>query len=215
MAREICMESETCILYSIIRVCLLCFVCLSICWCIAWFNFQSFPICRPRSDPARGMELLWHPDVVHVYLPLLSDCSNPETLEAAAGAIQNLAACEWQVSTVCKADTLADSIGEIIEERSSNYKLITKSLYYYQAGESLSDLTNSGPVLLENNWLNVLRTTDKQVCIQVNENDWTIFLIFSGNSDMYITCITGVLQMYYLCMNNMEYSQNTIHVWYK
>ncbi len=43
------------------------------------------------------MELLWQPEVVRVYLALLSDCSNPETLEAAAGAIQNLAACEWQV----------------------------------------------------------------------------------------------------------------------
>ena len=29
---------------------------------------------------------------------LPSDCSNPVTLEAAAGAIQNLAACEWEVS---------------------------------------------------------------------------------------------------------------------
>lgn len=44
------------------------------------------------------MELLWQPEVVSVYLPLLSDCSNPETLEAAAGAIQNLAACDWTVS---------------------------------------------------------------------------------------------------------------------
>ena len=53
---------------------------------------------RPRSDPSQGQDLLWLPSVVHVYLPLLSDCSNPETLEAAAGAIQNLAACEWEVS---------------------------------------------------------------------------------------------------------------------
>ncbi|XP_064635966.1 catenin delta-2-like isoform X3 [Lineus longissimus] len=51
-----------------------------------------------RTDPVRGMELLWQPSVVHIYLPLLSDCSNPETLEAAAGAIQNLAACEWEPS---------------------------------------------------------------------------------------------------------------------
>ena len=32
------------------------------------------------------------------YLNLLSNCSNPETLEAAAGAIQNLSACYWQPS---------------------------------------------------------------------------------------------------------------------
>ena len=43
--------------------------------------------------------MLWQPEAVGVYLPLLSDCSNPETLEAAAGAIQNLAACEWEVRT--------------------------------------------------------------------------------------------------------------------
>ena len=44
------------------------------------------------------MELLWQTDVVQPYLALLSECSNPETLEAAAGAIQNLAACYWQPS---------------------------------------------------------------------------------------------------------------------
>ena len=52
---------------------------------------------RPRMEPVRGMELLWQPAVVEVYLLLLNDASNPETLEAAAGAIQNLAACDWQV----------------------------------------------------------------------------------------------------------------------
>ena len=52
---------------------------------------------RPRMEPVRGMELLWQPSVVEVYLLLLNDASNPETLEAAAGAIQNLAACDWQV----------------------------------------------------------------------------------------------------------------------
>ena len=44
------------------------------------------------------MDLLWQPEVVQPYLNLLSNCSNPETLEAAAGAIQNLAACYWQPS---------------------------------------------------------------------------------------------------------------------
>ena len=53
---------------------------------------------RPRTEFARGMELLWQPTIVNVYIPLLCDCSNPETLEAAAGAVQNLAACDWQVS---------------------------------------------------------------------------------------------------------------------
>lgn len=41
--------------------------------------------------------------VVGPYLALLSDCSNPETLEAAAGALQNLAACYWQPSIDVRA----------------------------------------------------------------------------------------------------------------
>ncbi|KAK7085034.1 Plakophilin-4 [Halocaridina rubra] len=58
----------------------------------------------PRTEPLRGMELLWQPEVVvGPYLALLSDCSNPETLEAAAGALQNLAACYWQPSIDVRA----------------------------------------------------------------------------------------------------------------
>ncbi|CAL8134880.1 unnamed protein product [Orchesella dallaii] len=56
-----------------------------------------------KSEPVRGMELLWQPEVVQAYLALLSNCSNPETLEAAAGAIQNLAACYWQPSIEIRA----------------------------------------------------------------------------------------------------------------
>lgn len=41
--------------------------------------------------------------VVHSYLQLLQSCSNPETLEAAAGALQNLAACYWQPSIEIRA----------------------------------------------------------------------------------------------------------------
>lgn len=41
--------------------------------------------------------------MVQPYLNLLSNCSNPETLEAAAGAIQNLAACYWQPSIDIRA----------------------------------------------------------------------------------------------------------------
>lgn len=54
------------------------------------------------------MELLWQADVVQPYLSLLSDCSNPETLEAAAGAIQNLAACYWQPSVDIRAAVRKD-----------------------------------------------------------------------------------------------------------
>jgi len=40
---------------------------------------------------------LWSVNLVKDYLTLLDQSSNPETLEASAGAIQNLAACYWQV----------------------------------------------------------------------------------------------------------------------
>lgn len=58
---------------------------------------------RNTSEPAKGMELLWQPEVVHLYLPLLAECSNREILEAAAGAVQNLAACYWQPSIDIRA----------------------------------------------------------------------------------------------------------------
>ncbi|XP_034941607.1 catenin delta-2 isoform X2 [Chelonus insularis] len=56
-----------------------------------------------RTEPVKGMELLWQPEVVQCYLSLLQTCSNPETLEAAAGALQNLAACYWQPSIEIRA----------------------------------------------------------------------------------------------------------------
>ncbi|XP_017769683.1 PREDICTED: catenin delta-2 isoform X3 [Nicrophorus vespilloides] len=56
-----------------------------------------------RGEPVRGTELLWQPEVVQAYLALLQSCSNPETLEAAAGALQNLAACYWQPSIEIRA----------------------------------------------------------------------------------------------------------------
>lgn len=51
----------------------------------------------------KGYERLWQPEVVQYYLALLQTCSNPETLEAAAGAIQNLSACYWQPSIDIRA----------------------------------------------------------------------------------------------------------------
>ncbi|XP_074659788.1 uncharacterized protein LOC141912468 [Tubulanus polymorphus] len=64
---------------------------------------RQFDPNRPRTEPIKGMELLWQPNVVYIYLPLLSDCSNPETLEAAAGAIQNLSAGDWTPSVDIRA----------------------------------------------------------------------------------------------------------------
>ena len=44
--------------------------------------------------------MLWHPTIVKPYLTLLSECSNPDTLEGAAGALQNLAAGSWKVKVI-------------------------------------------------------------------------------------------------------------------
>nr|XP_042905444.1 catenin delta-2 isoform X4 [Parasteatoda tepidariorum] len=56
-----------------------------------------------ESDPASGFALLWQPEVAQLYISLLTECSNPETLEAAAGAIMNLAACYWEPSIDIRA----------------------------------------------------------------------------------------------------------------
>lgn len=61
-------------------------------------NINSSKLSTPQ-----GKDLLWQPDVVKPYLALLAQCSNSETLEAAAGAIQNLAACYWQPSIDIRA----------------------------------------------------------------------------------------------------------------
>ncbi|XP_077978169.1 catenin delta-2-like [Glandiceps talaboti] len=47
---------------------------------------------RPRKEPPSGKSLLWQPDVSKPYFCLLSECSNIETLEAAAATVQNLTA---------------------------------------------------------------------------------------------------------------------------
>ena len=54
----------------------------------------------PLPDHTSGVGLLWQTGVVRVYLDLLLECSNPETLEGAAGALQNLTACSWEPAQV-------------------------------------------------------------------------------------------------------------------
>uniref|UniRef100_A0AAY4AG23 Catenin (cadherin-associated protein), delta 2b n=1 Tax=Denticeps clupeoides TaxID=299321 RepID=A0AAY4AG23_9TELE len=54
-----------------------------------WDGVGPFP---DSADPPKGLQMLWHPSIVKPYLTLLSECSNPDTLEGAAGALQNLAA---------------------------------------------------------------------------------------------------------------------------
>lgn len=54
----------------------------------------------PLPEHNSGVGLLWQPVVVRIYLDLLLECSNPETLEGAAGALQNLTACSWEPAQV-------------------------------------------------------------------------------------------------------------------
>ncbi|XP_073347487.1 catenin delta-2b isoform X5 [Pagrus major] len=60
-----------------------------------WDGVGPFP---DLAEPPKGIQMLWHPTIVKPYLTLLSECSNPDTLEGAAGALQNLAAGSWKVS---------------------------------------------------------------------------------------------------------------------
>uniref|UniRef100_A0A3Q3J779 Catenin delta 2 n=1 Tax=Monopterus albus TaxID=43700 RepID=A0A3Q3J779_MONAL len=59
-----------------------------------WDGLGPFP---DTTEPPKGVQMLWHPTIVKPYLTLLSECSNPDTLEGAAGALQNLAAGSWKV----------------------------------------------------------------------------------------------------------------------
>ncbi len=67
--------------------------------CFQWDGVGPFP---DSSDPPKGLQMLWHPSIVKPYLTLLSECSNPDTLEGAAGALQNLAAGSWKVGPTLK-----------------------------------------------------------------------------------------------------------------
>ncbi|XP_061763080.1 ARVCF delta catenin family member b isoform X5 [Nerophis ophidion] len=52
---------------------------------------------------AKGFELLYQPEVVRLYLSLLTESQNYNTLEAAAGALQNLGAGQWTWSNYIRA----------------------------------------------------------------------------------------------------------------
>ncbi|KAM3726377.1 Juxtamembrane domain-associated catenin [Dirofilaria immitis] len=56
-----------------------------------------------ESKNMAGTELLWQSQLVKLYLKLLQEASNPEILEASAGAIQNLAACHFEPSVNVRA----------------------------------------------------------------------------------------------------------------
>nr|XP_020485561.1 armadillo repeat protein deleted in velo-cardio-facial syndrome homolog isoform X3 [Labrus bergylta] len=56
-----------------------------------------------RTEQNKGLELLYQPEVVRLYLSLLTCSHNHNTLEAAAGALQNLAAGQWAWSSFIRA----------------------------------------------------------------------------------------------------------------
>ncbi|XP_072228508.1 splicing regulator ARVCF [Leuresthes tenuis] len=56
-----------------------------------------------RTELIKGLELLYQPEVVRLYLSLLTCSHNSNTLEAAAGALQNLAAGHWAWSSYIRA----------------------------------------------------------------------------------------------------------------
>ncbi|XP_075955236.1 splicing regulator ARVCF [Anarhichas minor] len=56
-----------------------------------------------RTDQMKGLELLYQPEVLRLYLSLLTCSHNHNTLEAAAGALQNLAAGHWAWSSYIRA----------------------------------------------------------------------------------------------------------------
>ncbi|XP_034060964.1 armadillo repeat protein deleted in velo-cardio-facial syndrome homolog isoform X1 [Gymnodraco acuticeps] len=56
-----------------------------------------------RTEQMKGLELLYQPEVVRLYLSLLTCSHNHNTLEAAGGALQNLAAGQWAWSSFIRA----------------------------------------------------------------------------------------------------------------
>lgn len=73
---------------------------------------------------AAEFKALWEPELVKLYLSILKDGTNPVTMEAAAGAIQNLTACYWQPAedtraTVRKEKSLPDLVDLLTHERDS------------------------------------------------------------------------------------------------
>ncbi|KAG8521955.1 Armadillo repeat protein deleted in velo-cardio-facial syndrome, partial [Galemys pyrenaicus] len=65
-------------------------------------NFDTLDLPK-QTEAAKGFELLYQPEVVRLYLSLLTESRNFNTLEAAAGALQNLSAGNWMWATYIRA----------------------------------------------------------------------------------------------------------------
>ncbi|XP_066507478.1 splicing regulator ARVCF isoform X3 [Hoplias malabaricus] len=81
-----------------------------------FYNNPATQTAKPRSHQkkkeemdcfggrsTKGLELLYQPEVVRLYLSLLKLSHNQNTLEAAAGALQNLSAGQWAWSNYIRA----------------------------------------------------------------------------------------------------------------
>ncbi|CAF3131004.1 unnamed protein product [Rotaria socialis] len=77
-------------------------------------NQTIHPILPPREG--RPVEMLWQTDVIGTYVHLLRHSSNPDTLEATAGCIQNLTACYWKPSMDLRAEVRkARGLSELVD----------------------------------------------------------------------------------------------------
>ena len=65
---------------------------------LSLFGFSAEIQLPPGAQEFQG---LWQSEVVSLYVDILKESSNPVTVEAAAGAIQNLTACYWKVGISC------------------------------------------------------------------------------------------------------------------
>ncbi|KAL8618746.1 hypothetical protein ACOMHN_015156 [Nucella lapillus] len=54
-------------------------------------------------DSASEYRALWGSELLQLYLGMWKTCTNPVTLEAAAGSVQNLTACDWAPAVECRA----------------------------------------------------------------------------------------------------------------
>ncbi|XP_070200650.1 splicing regulator ARVCF-like isoform X2 [Littorina saxatilis] len=66
---------------------------------------ENQPQMPPPNLPASSTEYraLWGNDLILLYLGVVKNCTNPVSIEAAAGAIQNLTACDWAPAVECRA----------------------------------------------------------------------------------------------------------------
>lgn len=53
------------------------------------------PYATDDNHKPMGVELLWQPETITIYIFLITNSTNPLTLEAAAAAVHNLCGCKW------------------------------------------------------------------------------------------------------------------------